>query len=1424
MRDLAGFRDKLASYLRQVGKTEEDLARELYISKGELNKRLNAYYHPRTNRTWRLRDEEAFSIIQALAKWRAITSRQQARELLELIAYPYLHSIDWETRPLNSLRDTPPQPSSQVLSGQNTSDLLQDYYLAPDAMFERMHLEDFVGRVWLEHNLDAYLNEKRRDRGVWLLVGEAGVGKSSFLAHLVRERGYVHLFSGIASGDAYLPLALKSLAIQLIRRFSLAQFIGPDGSLRISTDSPDFLANLLDAASKKLGAEEKLIIVVDALDEAGIVPGGNALGLPKFLPRGVYLILSQRSVPLPITLNIDPAPHRVNLRASEKSNLKDILTYLHRVAATEPIAEQLVKKKQRVKKFARVLSQKSAGNWAYLHYVIDEIRQGQRDLSDLASLPNGLIEYYARYWAGWRHHPKWDTLYAPVLATLAAAFEPISLDTLQAWANVEEGLFPLRRLLKEDWGAFIYEQDGTYRFYHASVREFLAGQFTLETVQPSIAGLLDELRERRKVAHQYIANALFDCALHGRWQETSDDIRFYCLRYLLKHLGILGRADDVYTLIESTSWRRAKIELDPSRYALVQDVEIAGDLSRGALAAGISKQEPVQRIFSLLAPFCAHSLILSVLRSTAANIAPQLLGVLAHLGQTDLALGYADLLNKQDAYQYIAEGLEARGKGAEARDLLQRMTNAQPDTEKASQRSQGREQDEPSLGSVRSLLTRGNADSALKAAERIQSDEEHDEAVSEVAVFLAEKGREEEARNAASRIADPRSQVTCLALISKTLFEKHREALSQKHLDLAIKRAELIQDSFEKAWALIAIIKALVPVTQSGGEGTPERDLALKLAQQAEDIARTIDDTDDQGRTLAGVAECFFDLEETKAGTALIEQMRTTATDMIQKDIRGGLLWMGTYDAPTGIRILEELPHLFVKAGQVEKAQEVMKQAIAEAKHVGREAFGGRMVPEDIVRWMALKGPSGLVKQAAKEVLPQGELESSLWLAAEGLIEREQFEDALALIEDGRIAAYRPGYEVREVLTKAAVWLVRNKQFTRARSISELALDYAQERDETQLAWLFSGIAAGLARSQRPEMAHAAVDLSLQASSSMRRPHAWLLLPDHVNALLEACSADQACQLAEWIIAATKTYWEYLEENEETGIREDWVKLSRLAARAYATAGKLDLAIAVINRFGDEYGRGRRYVHALGEVYVSSQRRGPDGKREELRRDVQEFANILLEQAKEFLSRNSKNAHWNGIMTDMLVTLARIGAASQALELANKIEDPFYRIVSLGTSAYESSPAGKQQEYEDIALNTLAYTKNLTGRIKTVLRTRAITVLARSGRIDLAEMALKEFWFASAAELGTRADRVEKGVQVYDGSTLRLWDDTIAFAQVLTEMIACGSSWSAYVAAELFLKGHFHVWRELGALAPAFGTMNAAEDLWERARKLLVAN
>lgn len=56
---------------------------------------------------------------------------------------------------------------------------------------------------------------------------------------------------------------------------------------------PNYLDRLLRLAADKLSAGEKIVIVCDALDEAGTAPNGNAFGLPSVLPYGVCFILSQ---------------------------------------------------------------------------------------------------------------------------------------------------------------------------------------------------------------------------------------------------------------------------------------------------------------------------------------------------------------------------------------------------------------------------------------------------------------------------------------------------------------------------------------------------------------------------------------------------------------------------------------------------------------------------------------------------------------------------------------------------------------------------------------------------------------------------------------------------------------------------------------------------------------------------------------------------------------------------------------------------------------------------------------------------------------------------------------------------------------------------------------------------------------------------
>jgi len=90
MRDLAGFREAVEQYRKQVGRTEKDLADALYISKGELNKRLHDYHHPQSGRLWRLKPEHVKKIVETLATWGAITARKQALALFTQIDFPSL--------------------------------------------------------------------------------------------------------------------------------------------------------------------------------------------------------------------------------------------------------------------------------------------------------------------------------------------------------------------------------------------------------------------------------------------------------------------------------------------------------------------------------------------------------------------------------------------------------------------------------------------------------------------------------------------------------------------------------------------------------------------------------------------------------------------------------------------------------------------------------------------------------------------------------------------------------------------------------------------------------------------------------------------------------------------------------------------------------------------------------------------------------------------------------------------------------------------------------------------------------------------------------------------------------------------------------------------------------------------------------------
>ena len=94
---------------------------------------------------------------------------------------------------------------------------LADAYLSPGPVYERLDLARFTGRHWLKKEVDDFLASY--DRGYFILEAAAGLGKTAFLAHLVKERGWIQHFVELSRGQDGVRHGLRSLAAQIVFRW-----------------------------------------------------------------------------------------------------------------------------------------------------------------------------------------------------------------------------------------------------------------------------------------------------------------------------------------------------------------------------------------------------------------------------------------------------------------------------------------------------------------------------------------------------------------------------------------------------------------------------------------------------------------------------------------------------------------------------------------------------------------------------------------------------------------------------------------------------------------------------------------------------------------------------------------------------------------------------------------------------------------------------------------------------------------------------------------------------------------------------------------------------------------------------------------------------------------------------------------------------
>jgi hypothetical protein len=494
---------------------------------------------------------------------------------------------------------------------------LRDVCFDPAPLARDLDLAHFTGRDWLIQKIDEFI--KARPRGYVIIKADTGVGKSALAAHLVGTRPWLHHFTRLPGGRSP-EAARKSVAAQLIARWSLRYEWAPDGVLPPASAQPDWFARLLEAAAEKCrgdGGGERVVLVVDDLDEfEAETPAGRGrpLGLPDSLPDGVFVVATSR-------FGIDPAGDPADwleIEVEGADNRDDLRRFIEKVTSPDGgdsrLIEALGTAGADLARFRREVARTCAGVWIYLRYVLDEVRDGTSDPRGVGDLPGDLAGYYAGQLERWRGDPddeaavrRWEQVRLPLLGVLAAARAPLAVVDLASFAGVP-GAEPPRVFIEETARVFLNRDDDPgnpavpagpprYALRHQSLRDLLTGNVPAQ--RPDLASLAAMFADQAGLAQQQITAALIPPGPPA--ERDWDSVGAYARSHLAAHAAACGTLDGLASdpgfllVTDPVSFlaQRAKLRTQDGRRSLTAFELSLGD---GKGSAGTERAERMARL------------------------------------------------------------------------------------------------------------------------------------------------------------------------------------------------------------------------------------------------------------------------------------------------------------------------------------------------------------------------------------------------------------------------------------------------------------------------------------------------------------------------------------------------------------------------------------------------------------------------------------------------------------------------------------------------------------------------------------------------------------------------------------------------------------------------------------------------------------
>jgi len=331
---------------------------------------------------------------------------------------------------------------------------------------------NFSGRKHIFNSLETFL--KKYPRGYFTIVGFPGSGKSAILAQYYLENPNVIYYNCQLPGKNNAPQFLLNICTQLIENY-------PTGYANLPENAAEdgwLFGLLIQQVSDLLEEGEKLIIAIDgleAINRQSQPPGSNLFYLPRYVPNGVYFLLSRRPfIKAKSGILIEAPSDKINLDNFPEENLQDVKEYLGNFLDRPPetsIQSWLNSQKLTRQQFIEIIAEKSDNNFMYASEVLKAIATNFYPQGlDFQKLPPGLTQYYQTHWQQMTGNPP-TSVELGVITALVEAEEELSVEEVATNSNLDE--FEVEEVL-ENWVEFLQINEEKYQLYHPSFRQFLS--------------------------------------------------------------------------------------------------------------------------------------------------------------------------------------------------------------------------------------------------------------------------------------------------------------------------------------------------------------------------------------------------------------------------------------------------------------------------------------------------------------------------------------------------------------------------------------------------------------------------------------------------------------------------------------------------------------------------------------------------------------------------------------------------------------------------------------------------------------------------------------------------------------------------------------------------------------------------------------